>query len=159
MQHSTLQISDADRHHLETILHQGRHPTRVLTRARILLKTAEGWTIEHIAQALDVCAATVSNTRHRYRQGGVPRVLTDLPPKPHERALDAEGEAVLIATACSPVPDGHDHWTLRMLRGRLIELGLVEGISASTVQATLKKTRSNRGNGSTGASPRWMRRS
>ena len=154
MRQSTIAISEGERHQLATILHQGRHPARVLTRARILLKTAEGWTIAHIAQALDVCPATVSNTRHRYQQGGVPRVLSDLPPKPHEPALDADGEAVLIATACRPVPDGHDHWTLRMLRGKLIELGVVESISASTVHAMLKKTRSNPGNASIGASRR-----
>jgi transposase len=148
-----------ERTQLDDLLHCGASKARVLTRARILLKSADGWTIERIAQALDVCPATVSNTRQRYQQGGVQRVLTDLPPKPHERALDAEGEAVLIATACSAVPEGHDHWTLRMLRGRLIELGVVEGISAATVQATLKKMRSNPGGVSTGASPSSMRHS
>jgi hypothetical protein len=148
-----------ERRQVEDLVHRGTAKARVLTRARILLKSADGWTIERIAQALDVCPATVSNVRRRYQQDGVQRVLSDLPPKPHERALDVEGEAVLIATACSPVPDGHDHWTLRMLRGRLIELGVVEGISAATVQATLKKMRANPGGGSTGASPRSMRRS
>lgn len=143
-----------DRRQVEDVLHRGTSKARVLTRARILLKSADGWTIERIAQALDVCPATVSNTRHRYQQGGVPRVLSDLPPKPHEPALDADGEAVFIATACSPVPDGHDHWTLRMLRGKLIELGVVASISASTVHAMLKKTRSNPGNASIGASRR-----
>jgi transposase len=148
-----------ERTQLDDLIHHGTSKARVLTRARILLKSADGWSIERIAQALDVCPATVSNTRRRYQQGGVQRVFTDLPPKPHERALDAEGEAVLIATACSPVPEGHDHWTLRMLRGRLIELGVVERISAATVQATLKKMHSNPGGGSTGVSPRSMRRS
>jgi hypothetical protein len=159
MQHTTIQLNETERHQLATILHQGKHPARVLTRARILQKTDEGWTIEQIADTLNVCPATVSNTRQRYRQGGLQRVLSDLPPKPHEPALDADGEAVLIATACSPVPDGHDHWTLRMLRGRLIELGIVEGISASTVHATLKKMRSNTGGENSGACPSWMRRS
>jgi hypothetical protein len=60
-----------------------------------------------------------SNTRQRFRRGGIERALTDLPPKPHERhecALGAQEEAVLIATACSPAPEGHEPWTLRMLR-------------------------------------------
>lgn len=147
-----------EREQVHAVLHRGSSKARVLTRARILLKSADGETIDQIAQALDICPATVSNTRRRYQQGGVSRVLSDLPPKPHERALDAEGEAVLIATACSPVPEGHDHWTLRMLRGRLIELGVVEGISAATVQATLKKTRSSPGGRYTGACPNSMRR-
>lgn len=151
-------LADDERIQLEDLLHRGTSKARVLTRARILLKCAQGWTIAQIAQALDVCPATVSNTRRRYQQGGVWRVLRDLPPKPHERALDAEGEAVLLATACSAVPEGHDHWTLRMLRGRLIALGVVEGISAATVHATLKKTRSSRGGANTGASRSRMGR-
>jgi transposase len=152
-------LTAEERKQIDDLIHRGMSKARVLTRARILLKSADGWSIERIAQALDVCPATVSNTRRRYQQGGVQRVLGDLSPKPREPALDAQGEAVLIATACSPVPEGHDHWTLRMLRGRLIELGVVEGISAATVHATLKKMRLSPGGGSTGASRSRMRRS
>ena len=50
-------------------------------------------------------------------------------------------QAHLIAIACSPVPDGHDHWTLRMLAGKAVELGFVEKISPETIRALLKKTR------------------
>jgi hypothetical protein len=35
------------------------------------------------------------------------------------------GEAFLIATACSDAPEGHDHWALRLLVDRLVELGVV----------------------------------
>src|SRR5271165_5336068 len=106
MQRTKLRITEAERAHLETLLHQGQHPARMLTRARILLKTADGWSVERIADALDVCPATVSNTRRRYQQGGIERVLTDVPPTPHRPALDRDGEAVLLAVACSAVPDG-----------------------------------------------------
>ena len=51
-------------------------------------------------------------------------------------------EAHLIALACSPVPDGHDHWTMRALAGKVVELGLVESLSPETVRLRLKKTRS-----------------
>lgn len=150
-------VSAADLQTLAEVVHRGRTKARVLTRAQILLQTAKGWSVAQIAEASQVCQATVYNTWHRYQDGGVARVITDLPPTPPERALDADGEAVLMALACSTVPDGHDHWTLRMLRDKVIALGVVEGISASTIHATLKKTRSNRGVGSTGASPKSMR--
>lgn len=151
-----LNVTSEERAQLELLLHRGQTKTRVLTRARIVLKSAEGWSAAQIAQALEICPATVTNTRRRYQEGGIARVLEDRPPTPHARALDGAGEAVLIAVACSSVPDGHDHWTLRMLRGKLIELGVVEGISASTVQTTLKKMRSSPGNGNTGVCPRSM---
>lgn len=151
-------VSADDRQTLEDLVHRGQTKARVLTRAHMVLQSAKGWSAAQIAEASHVCQATVYNTWHRYQDGGLARVLTDLPPTPPEHALDAEGEAVLIALACSEVPDGHDHWTLRMLRDKVIALGVVDGISASTVHATLKKTRSNRGAGSTGASQRLMRR-
>ena len=61
------------------------------------------------------------------------------------RKLGDRGEAHLIALACSPAPEGHDHWTLRLLAGRAVELGLVESLSHETVRLRPKKTRSSRG--------------
>ena len=49
------------------------------------------------------------------------------------------GEAHLIAQACSPAPEGHEHWTLRLLAGKAVELGLVESLSHETVRLRLKK--------------------
>jgi hypothetical protein len=60
--------------------------------------------------------------------------------------------AHLIAIACSPVPSGHDHWTVRLLVGKAVELGFVESISPETVRQLLKKMNSSRGNTSSGAS-------
>ena len=70
------------------------------------------------------------------------------------RKLDDRGEAHLIALACSPAPEGHGHWTLRLLAGKAVELGLVESLSHETVRLRLKKTRSSRGGSSNGASRR-----
>ena len=70
------------------------------------------------------------------------------------QGLMGEEEALLVAITCSPVPEGHDHWTLRMLRNKLMELGVVERISPSTIHALLKKTRSSPGNVSHGVSAR-----
>lgn len=149
-------LSEAERQQLDELTHRGTHKARVLTRARILMKGADGKKPQEIADALEVSVATVYNTYQHYHEGGLERVVNDRPSKPHERALDADGEAILIAVACSEVPDGHDHWTLRLLRGKLIELGVVEHISASTVHATLKKTNSSRGAGKAGVYRKWM---
>ena len=68
------------------------------------------------------------------------------------RKLDDRGEVHLIALACSPAPEGHDHWTLRALAGKVVELGFVESLSYETVRLRLKKTHSSRGGNSNGAS-------
>lgn len=53
--------------------------------------------------------------------------------------LDGRAEAHLIALACSNAPEGRDHWPLRLLADRMVELGYVESLSYETVRRTLKK--------------------
>ena len=55
------------------------------------------------------------------------------------RKVDDKVEAHLIALACSQAPEGHDHWTLRLLAGKVVELGLVESLSHETVRLHQKK--------------------
>ncbi len=145
-------LNEEERRTVERFIRRGKANARNITRAHILLKSAEGWSIEHIAETYGVSQATVSNVRARYREGGVARVLKDKVQQNRRRALGGEEEAVMAAIACSPVPEGHDHWTLRMLRDKLVELGVVEGVSASTIQDRLKKTNSNRGAANSGVS-------
>src|SRR5579871_3917360 len=134
-----IELSEEERNQVEGFIHRGKANARNISRAHILLKSAEGWSIERIAATYGVSEATVSNVRQRYRQGGVERVIKDKVQQNRRRALGGEEEAIMAAIACSPVPDGHDHWTLRMLRDKLIELDVVEPVSASTIQARLKK--------------------
>jgi hypothetical protein len=62
--------------------------------------------------------------------------------------------AHLIAVACSPSPEGHDHWTVRLLAHKAVELGFVSSISPNTIHELLKKTNSNPGSMNTGVSLR-----
>lgn len=149
-----INLSEEERAKVEGFIRRGKANARNISRAHILLKSAEGWSIERIAETYKVSQATVSNVRARYREGGVERVLADKVQQHRRRALGGEEEAVMAAIACSPVPDGHDHWTLRMLRDKLIELGVVEHISASTIQDRLKKMTLNPGSESSGVSRR-----
>ena len=58
----------------------------------------------------------------------------------HVRKLDGQGEARLIALACSDPPEGFACWTLQLLADELVDLQIVESISIETVRQTLKKT-------------------
>lgn len=149
-----MNLTDEERHEVEGFLRRGKANARTNTRARILLKSAAGWTSQQCAETFGVSPATVSNVRKRYREAGIAGVLNDKKQSKRRQALDGAGEAVLVAVACSPVPEGHDHWTLRMLRDKLIELGVVEGISAATIQGRLKKMSLSPGSGNTGVSPK-----
>lgn len=146
-----LELSEAERSEVEAYIRRGKANARNIARAHLLLKSAEGWSIQRIAETYGVSQATVSNVRARYRAGGIERVLKDKVQQKRRRALAGADEAVLVAIACSPVPEGHDHWTVRMLQAKLVDMGVVEHIGRGTIHDRLKKMTSNRGNANRGA--------
>ncbi len=155
-----VRLSSEDQEQLRGLIHSGRHSARVINRARILLKTDEGWSAPQVAAALDTSPRTVFRTKRRYAEEGLEGVLHDHPQANRYRKLDDRGEAhpvsstgqALIALACSDAPEGHEHWTLRLLAGKVVELGLAPSLSYETVRLRLKKTPSSPGGSSNGAS-------
>ena len=89
--------------------------------------------------ALDVALGTVYRVKQRFTEEGLAGVLKDRPQANRRRKLDDRGEAHLIALACSPPPAGHDHWTLRLLAGKVVELKLASSMSHEGVRKRLKK--------------------
>ena len=123
-------------------------------RVQILLRTDAGETDSEIAEELGVSLGTVANVRRRFANGGLDAALFDRPRPGARPTLDGKAEAIVIATACSPVPEGRARWTARMLANRLVELQVVEGVSEDTILRVLKKVSSSRGRRSHGAFPR-----
>ena len=149
-----VRLAPEQRDRLEHVVRAGKSSARVTTRARILLKTDDGWFAPQVAEALDVALGTVYPIKRRFAEAGLEGVLQDRPQAQRYRKLDDRGEAHLIALACSPAPEGHDHWTLRLLAGKVVELGLAPALSHETVHQRLKKTSSSRGRSRNGASQR-----
>ena len=147
-------LSESERASLQTFIHAGKANARSFTRARVLLKAHEGWTDQQICAALDISRNTSIRVRQLYLEGGLEAVLHDKRQQRYRQALTGGQAAHLIASACSPVPDGHDHGTVRLLAGKAVEMGFVESISPETIRQLLKKTNSSPGNTSNGASPR-----
>ena len=82
---------------------------------------------------------TVFNVKRRFTEGGLDGVLKDRVQARRYRKMDDRAEARLIALTCSPAPEGHEHWNLRLLADRMVELGAVESLSYGTVRLHLKK--------------------
>lgn len=133
-------LSQEERAHVEGVLTRGTTKTRIVTRGRILLKSADGWSVAAIGEALEVSAATVSNVRQRWHMGGLEAVLHDRVQQRRRSALSGTETAHLIAMATTPAPIGHDHWTVRLLAAKAVELGYVQRISLETIHRLLKKT-------------------
>ena len=134
-----VQLSTQEKGRLRQMIRAGRSSARAITRARILLKTDQGWTASQVAAALDISERTVFRAKRRYAEEGLDEVLRHRNQVSRYRKLDDRGEAHLIALACSPAPEGHDHWTLRLLAGKAVELGLAPSLSHETVRLRLKK--------------------
>jgi len=146
-----------ERAELEALTRKGTGAAQRLSRARILLKADQGadgpaWPDERIADALDVAARTVGNVRQRFVEGGLGGALNRKPQcRPSKvRLLDGRAEARLVALACSEPPAGRACWTLQLLADRLVELRVVERVSADTVGRAMKKTSSGPGGWTSG---------
>jgi hypothetical protein len=145
-----VRLGSEERQQLETLVRKGKSPARRLLKARILLKAdvseaGEGWSDSRIIEALDASPSMVYRVRKQLVEEGFAAVLSR-----KQRAtpavapiFDGEKEAKLIALACSKPPQGHARWSLRLLENKVVELGIVDRASDSTIGRTLKKTLSN----------------
>jgi putative transposase len=137
-------LSADERESLRQLVSRGKHSSRKVTRARILLLAAEGLTDEHIVHALKTAFATVERTRKRFVEEGL-GCLNERPRRGQARKLTGKQEAHLIAVACSTPPGGRARWTLQLLADKVVELKFTNSIARETVRQVLKKTNSSHG--------------
>ena len=146
-----VKLSGEEQQELKGLVSRGRAAAYRQTHARILLlsdEAQEGGAMkdEEIARTLKVGNATVGRVRRRCVEEGLERALgrkEQVNRRP--KKLDGQGEAHLIALACSQPPEGRAGWTLHLLADRLVEREIVDSISTETVRQTLKKTNSSLG--------------
>jgi len=134
-----IDLTEGESLELMKLVKTGQASARKINRARILLLAAEGKTDRVIADVLKVGVRTVERTRQRFVEEGMHIALNDRPRPGKKPKLDDKGEAYLLALACSTPPEGRERWTLQLLAGRLVEVGIVEEISGETVRQVLKK--------------------
>ncbi len=132
-------LDEQQRAYLQDLFKKGEHKARTLTRARILLLSAEGKPDRFIEEALQVAPQTIRNIRKWFAQEGLEAALSERARPGARRKLDGKQGAFLVALACSEPPQGREHWTMQLLADRLVELGVVGSISDETVRRALKK--------------------
>ena len=146
---SVVKLSEEERSRLKGLLRRGAAPARMQTRARILLladrSRGERRTDEQVAAAALTSVMTTRRVRWRFLQEGLEAALEEKPRPGRPPKITGEIEAQLTMLACSQPPEGHAHWSLRLLADQLVELGYLESISHTAVADRLKKTKSNHG--------------
>jgi hypothetical protein len=145
-----VRLSADEREQLEAVIRKGKSSAQRLLKARILLKAdvseaGEGWGDSRIIKALETSISMVYRVRKQLVEEGFEAVLSrkQRATPAVARIFDGEKEAKLIALACSKPPKGRVRWTLRLLENKVVELGIVDRASDSTIGRTLKKTLSS----------------
>ena len=156
-----VKLTEAEREYLQTLINKGKSPAKRLLKARILLKAdaseqGESWSDGRIIEALDTNMSMVTRVRQQFVEEGLEAVLSRKQRESPARTpiFDGEKQARLTALACSTPPEGRARWERRLagrdqiniaaprlLEDKVVELGIVERASDSTIGRVLKKTR------------------
>lgn len=161
-----IKLTEDERLELETVRDRGSNAAKI-KRAVALLLADEGhggpaMKDADILPVTGMSPSTLIRLRERCCEvgplGALKHKQREKPPR--EIKITGEVEARITTLACSNPPAGHARWTLQLLADHLVEIGVVESISHTSVGTVLKKVRSNLGSRIAGASrPRKTPRS
>jgi transposase len=132
-----VELSQAERAELTTLLSRGKHAARKLKRAQILVAADAGASDDEIARAVAVGGSTVYRTKRRFVEGNLERALSEDARPGADRKLTGKEEALLVATACASPPEGRARWTLNLLADAIVKLTDHQSLSRETVRRRL----------------------
>jgi len=135
-------LTDEERAKIERLTRAQSAPVRLVNRARIIKRAADGWTVPSIAQELEVSEKMVRVWLSRFEQDGMAG-LEDAPRsgRPRTYPEDLYSRVIALARGLPPKPaDGPlpptCHWTLDRLQQVLAQQGVP--IKRSQIRRVLK---------------------
>lgn len=134
-------LTQDERSDLMSLLSGGKHGSRKLKRAQILLAADAGASDAEIERSVGAGGSTVYRTKRRFVEAGVAAALSEQPRTGAARKLTGKEEALLVATACSAPPAGRKRWTLELLADEVVRLTEHEELSRETVRRRLAENR------------------
>ena len=143
MEKPHLQLTDAARGELKTLLAKGTLAVKVFKRATALLELDRGQTMSAVARTLGVSYPTVLAWRDKYQKQQL-QCLYDAARSGRPIEIDGAARAKITALACTPAPEGHARWKLSLLAEKAVELEYCAHVSGTHVGTILKKTNSSR---------------
>jgi putative transposase len=131
-------LKPADETYLLGLLAKGSLSVKAFKRATALLEVHRGKTYSAVASTLNACYQSVSNWCEAYKKDGL-RMLQDHARSGRPVEIDGSQRAKITALACSDAPEGHSHWSLRLLADKVVELGYCDHLSHNHAGKILKK--------------------
>src|ERR1700693_2735986 len=132
-----VELNEAERAQLMSMLSGGKHAVRKLKRAQILLAADAGVSDEAIASSVSVGGSTVYRTKRRFVEGNLALALSEETRPRAPRKLSGKETALRLATPCPSPPEGRKRWTLDLLAGAMVRLTVHEELSRETVRRRL----------------------
>lgn len=138
-------LSEAEKAELTSIIKKGTHKSRKITRARALLLIDSGKDRLTIQAELGIDSNHYYRIKRRYFAGGLPNALEELPRSGQPPIVTERLEAQITSIACSDAAAGSSRWTLSLINEKIVELKYVETISNESIRLVLKKASANLG--------------
>lgn len=109
-----IELADADREALEALLRSHKTPQSRALRARIILKSGTGESVEAIAASLGASTKSVYKWRNRFVESGLDGLL-DLPRSGQPKKLTETDVKKVLKLTVERVPHEATHWSLRLM--------------------------------------------
>ncbi len=141
-------LTEEERAELEAMVSKGKRKTTDMRKAHVLLASDEH--TEHrseaaISEAYHLSIKSVERIRRGFCENGM-GIFSPRPRKTRsDKLIDGTVEAHIIAVSCSEPPLGQSRWKLQAIADRVVELGVLEHISHTSVATVLKKMKSSPG--------------
>jgi transposase len=127
-----IKLTEAEETILREWCRKGTSEQRTVERARIILLSHEGLTVENIAKRLGTRPARVSKWRQRFAKDRL-TALCDAPRSGKPQKYNADTEKRVLSLLDQPVPEGYAQWNGALLAAALND------VSADQVWRVLRK--------------------
>lgn len=115
---------------LEALASNGNTAQKIAKRARIVLLTADGLSVNAIMREANASKTSVWNWPKRYLEAGIDGLKRDKSKKPGKAPLPDAVKSKVVEMAATSRPENATHWSLRLL-------AKANGISARSVERIL----------------------
>jgi len=102
-------------------------PARLVERARIALRAADGWQDKKIAAELGITPEKAARWRARFLAGGIPGLQKDAPRPGRPRTVPADKVKQIVDKTTQEKPAAATHWSTRTMAAAV-------GVSEATVR-------------------------
>lgn len=112
--HGKYELTAEDRQPLEALLRSPKTPQGLVLRARIVLLSGTGQSVQEVATSLGTTTRSVYKWRNRFKANGLDG-LKDLPRSGQPKKLSAEKIKEVLTMTVERIPKEATHWSLRLM--------------------------------------------